>query len=509
MSIAMPGEGLSVRQLQKSFGNHRVLKGIDLHFRAGEVHALLGPNGAGKSTLLSCLSGAVIPDAGEIEVGGRTYAGFTPKTAFEAGTAIIYQHFQLIGPLSVSDNMFLGSEIRTAIGTVNTTEQKRRSVEVLESLGVDIDPSRAVDTLSVGEQQVVEIARAVLKQPSVLILDEPTAALSEHEVSLLLDLVRRLAQDHGLTIIYVTHLLREVLEVADAVTVIRDGQVLWTQGIEDIALADLVHAIAPENDVQRKVLPSGQAQREDLGGVVDAGDALFVLEDYRSTRTGPVNVEMRQGEILGVYGLLGAGRTDFLEGLAGVRRSTGRATMAGRDIRADSPLQAQRQGVAFVASDRKAHSLFSGMTSQENLLVPHYRALSRPWRSRRREAAVFKQTAAKVNLVPADPQRDAGTLSGGNAQKLVVGRWLADVCDASLLLLDEPTQGVDIGARHELYTLIRAYASADRHAVIFATSDPEEVVALADRVIVLVDGAVADIVAADVGVEALLTLAHG
>lgn len=497
MSISSAGDGLTIRHLQKSYGNHRVLRGIDLHFRAGEVHALLGPNGAGKSTLLSCLSGAVSPDSGEIEIGGQIYAGFTPKTAFDAGTAIIYQHFQLIGPLSVSDNMFLGREVRTALGTVNTAEQKRRSVEVLESLGVDINPSRSVDTLSVGEQQVVEIARAVLKQPSVLILDEPTAALSEHEVSLLLDLVRRLAQDHGLTIIYVTHLLREVLEVADAVTVIRDGQVLWTQGIEDVALSDLVHAIAPDSEER-------QARKHH-----EKGAELFVLEEYRSTRTGPVNVQMRQGEILGVYGLLGSGRTDLLEGLAGVRRSTGRAVMAGRDIRADSPLQAQRQGVAFVASDRKAQSLFSGMTSQENLLVPHYRALSRPWRSRRREAAVFKETAAKVNLVPPAPDRDAGTLSGGNAQKLVVGRWLADVCHASLLLLDEPTQGVDIGARHELYELIRTYAAVDQHAVIFATSDPEEVVALADRVIVLVDGIVTDIVDARVGVEALLTLAHG
>ena len=497
MGIPLAASGMTIRQLRKSYAMHEVLKGVDLTLHRGEVHALLGPNGAGKSTLLGCLSGAVTPDSGEILIGERSYQSFTPKLAFEAGTAIIYQHFQLIGSLSVSDNIFLGNELRTAWGATRFAAQALRSAEILESLGVDIDPSRLVETLSVGEQQVVEIARAVLKEPSVLILDEPTAALSEHEVSALLDMVRRLARDHGLTVIYVTHLLREVLEVADAVTVIRDGGVLWTKRIEELGLVDLVHAISPES-IDRQ--PSSSRT---------LGNDLLILDNYQGPWTGPVDLRLRAGEIVGVFGLLGAGRTDFLESLAGVRRANAGAELRGRQLSSATPLEARRQGVAFVASDRKEQSLFSEMTAQENLLIPHYRALSKPWRSMRQERGVFKVTARQVGLVPADPEKDAGTLSGGNAQKLMLGRWMTGVDETCLLLLDEPTQGVDIGARHDLYELIRGYAALPNHGVIFSSSDPEEIVALADRVIVLVDGHVAGVVDPGIGEENLLTLAHG
>lgn len=497
MSIDLTAGGLQIKNLRKSFAAQEVLKGVDLHLKAGEVHALLGPNGAGKSTLLGCLSGAVTPDAGEMIIGNQTWHSFTPKSAFEAGTAIIYQHFQLIGSLSVSDNIFLGHEMRSALGTTQHRAQRQRSAEILESLGVDIDPSRLAESLSIGEQQIVEIARALLKEPSVLILDEPTAALSENEVTALLELVRRLAQDHGLTIIYVTHLLREVLEVADTTTVLRDGNVLWTRSIDQLTLGDLVHAISPESQLQssRQQTPQG---------------APFIqLHNYRSAWTGPVDLQLHEGEILGVFGLLGSGRTDLLEGLAGVRKSTGNLLMHGVPLSQRNPLSARRSGIALVASDRKEQALFSDMTAQENLLLPHYSAMSHPWRSLRRESEAFADTAGRVGLVPAEPMREAGAFSGGNAQKLMVGRWMTGIDATHLLLLDEPTQGVDIGARHDLYQLIRAYAARKDHAVIFASSDAEEIVALADRVLILVDGQVSEIVSPEIGEEALITLAHG
>lgn len=492
-----PSHGLQIRNVHKSFGGQAVLRGINLALEPGRVHALLGPNGAGKSTLLSCLSGAIMPDDGEIAVGGNTYKGFTPSTAFDAGTAIIYQHFQLIDQLSIADNIFLGREIRHPWGTTNYRLQNARAAEMLESLGVSLDPTRLIEDLSIGEQQIVEIARAVVKEPSVLILDEPTAALSEAEVTLLLDLVRRLAQDHGLTVIYVTHLLREVLEVADAVTVIRDGSVLWTKGIEELSLSDLVQAISPDR--------VSHAEKEKRS----FSRPLLQFDGFSSTWTGPVDVTVHDGEILGVFGLLGSGRTDFLEGLAGVRKTSGTVTLDGRTISLASPARAQRSGIAFVASDRKEQSLFNELAAQENLLVPHYPALSSPLRSKDKEAAIFEQTANVIGLLPPDPDKEAGTLSGGNAQKLVVGRWMTGLDQTCILVLDEPTQGVDVGARHDLYQLFRQYAGANGHAVVFSSSDPEEVVALADRVIVLVRGEVAGIVDADIGEEALLTLAHG
>lgn len=497
MAIELTPHKLTIRSLYKSYGGQTVLKGINLELKAGEVHALLGPNGAGKSTLLGCLSGAVSPDAGEIVIGDNAWQQFTPSSAFEAGIASIYQHFQLIGSLTVSDNIFLENELRNLFGMTRNREQKQRSRELLESLGVEVDPTGLVENLSTGEQQTVEIARALLKEPSVLILDEPTAALSENEVTSLLELVRRLAQEYGLIIIYVTHLLREVLEVADKVTVLRDGNILWTRNIEALNLDDLVHAISPEN------------QRVKARHNAVFTTPLIRLQNYRSSWTGPLDLTLHQGEILGVFGLLGSGRSNLLEGMAGVHATSGSLLLHDRDIRRSSPQKARKEGVVLVASDRKEQSLFSSMSACDNLLLPHYSAMARPWRRFNQERRVFNQLANRVGLTPADPNRDGANFSGGNAQKIMVGRWMTDLDSSHLLLLDEPTQGVDIGARHDLYALIREYASQPEHAVIFASSDPEEIIALADRVVVLVDGQVAAIVSPDVGEEKLLSLAHG
>jgi ribose transport system ATP-binding protein len=476
---------MQLHDIQKSYGSNHVLKGIDLRIQAGEVHALLGANGAGKSTLLGCLSGAEHPDSGSIVIDGREYPGFTPRSAFEAGTSIIYQHFQLIGDLTVADNVFLGSEA-TRGGALDTATQIRETRALLATLGVEIDPLATVETLSVGEQQIVEIVRALRRQPHVLILDEPTAALGSHEVDALLSLVRRLAVEQGIAIIYVTHLLGEVFQIADAVTVLRDGKVYLSQRRSDLTPEDVVRAISPDSDIARSAR-------------VTAFDRpVLALHELQCSYTGPLSLTVHAGEIVGVFGLLGSGRTNLLETLAGVRGAVGGAVAVdGAVYRARSPYAAIRRGFSLVASDRKAQSLFGTMTASENVLMPHFGRLARFLRRPAAERRAFGALAQEVDH-----------FSGGNAQKLAVARWVGEGSETRVLLLDEPTQGVDIGARHELYELIRAFAARGDRAVLFASSDPEEIVALADRVVVLVDGRPLDIATPDLGEEAILALAQ-
>lgn len=493
---ATPDDVLTLHEIRKSYGGNEVLKGVDLAFKAGEVHALLGPNGAGKSTLLGCLSGAAQPDSGVITLRSREYSGFTPTEAFEAGTSIIYQHFQLIGELTIADNIFLGTEVTGGRG-INNKTQNQRAAEILASVGADLDPTRLVETLSVGEQQIVEIARALRHEPSVLILDEPTAALSDHEVQALLELVKRLAHDNGLAIIFVTHILREVLQVSDVVTMLRDGVVLWTKDRSELTMEILVDGISP--------LVKTESQRARSSSIIP----LVTLNGYSSIYTGPVDLTIHEGEVVGIFGLLGSGRTDLLETIAGVRSgSSGELRLAGRSVAPRNPNQAMRAGIALVASDRKAQALFGEMTSEENLLVPHYSTLSKPVRSTRNEREIFRRTAEEVNLLPRTPTIEGAQLSGGNAQKVMVGRWVSGVRDISFLLLDEPTQGVDVGARKELYGLLHKFVESGPKAVLFATSDPDEIIALADSVVVIAEGKVIDVRSADITENELLRLAH-
>ncbi|WP_432945578.1 sugar ABC transporter ATP-binding protein [Kribbella sp. CA-253562] len=480
--------GVHVQELSKSYGPNQVLRAVSVTFEAGRVHALLGANGAGKSTLLGCLSGATQPDAGEIKVGDQVHRGFAPRDAFDAGIAIIYQHFQLIGPLTVADNIFLGQELRTRIGTVDRRRQNDEARRVLDQLGISMDPTVVVDRLSVGQQQMVEIARAIRRRPSVLILDEPTAALGAHEVEALTRLVRHLAHNQGLSVVYVTHLLTEVLDVADDITVLRDGRVLWTRVRDEVDLAELVGAISPEasDRSHRRPRPDRRTGRE-----------VLRLTGFHAGYTGPVDLVVAAGETVGVFGLLGSGRTNLLEALAGVGPQAGTVELDDRRVTLGSPGRAQRAGISLVASNREAQSLFRNLSAIENLLMPHYSRLSRGGRRFGRERAAFARAADNVGLTPREPSTAAGAFSGGNAQKIAVARWASVGERVRCLLLDEPTQGVDVGARQDLYELVRQFAIEQEAAVIFASSDPEEVIALADTVAVLVEGRLVRVTAAD------------
>ncbi|MFD1330621.1 sugar ABC transporter ATP-binding protein [Methylopila musalis] len=497
----MPASTASIElvRLRKSYGPVEVLRGVDLEFRAGEVHALLGANGAGKSTLLGCLSGAVRPTSGSIVVDGQAFQGFAPREALDAGISIIYQHFQLAPTLSVSDNVFLGDEIRTQSSLLDRRKQRAATSDVLQRINLNISPDALVEDLSVGEQQGVEIARSVRREPRLLILDEPTAALGKHEVEALLALVRRLAHDLGVAVVYVTHLLGEVMDVADRVTILREGQVLWTRERNDVVIADIVEAISPGAlSVHRSGERSASSAR------------LASFEGFRTAFCGPLDLDVREGEIIGVYGMLGSGRTDLLETIAGARSGwEGKLRLGEADLDHGSVAQAMAAGVALVASDRISQSLFPSLTAIENLMMPHYPQVSRLWRNVRKEHRVFAETARKLHLNPPSPETAGGAFSGGNAQKLMLGRWLAGLSDVRLLLLDEPTQGVDIGSRAKIYELLRAFTEErPGRAVIFATSDPEEALALADRIAILINGQLEHVVEPTIEEAQLLSLAQ-
>lgn len=491
---------LHVRGLRKAFGGNSVLKGVDLVFEPGQIHALLGPNGAGKSTTLACVTGGLSPDDGEIVVGGRSYSALTPRTARDAGIAIIHQHAQLAADLTIADNIYLGRELRTRFGGVDVAAQVERSREALASLGVELDVRRRVSDLAVGEQQLVEIARALLEEPEVLILDEPTAALSDGEIEHLLATMKRLAVERGLVIIFVTHILREVMEAADVVTVIRDGVVLWTRPIDSLSMSDLIEGISPNAPSYDRTPATVERQ------------PLVELSRFDSGFTGPLDLTIGKGEIVGLFGVLGSGRTDLLEAIAGVRApADGSISIGGKPYTARTPRAAVSAGVALVPSDRKAQAIFGDMPALENLLMPHYGALGGGIRNIRAERQLFRTAADAVHLLPPDPKQEGGLFSGGNAQKLVLSRWVTgiDPKPVSLLLLDDPTQGVDVGSRYEIYDLIRAFVAEGDRSVVFASNEPEEALMLADRIVVLSEGRVVDIRhATDLDEQSLLTLAH-
>ena len=479
---------VEVEGIRKSFSGVEVLHGVDLTADAGSVLALLGENGAGKSTLMKILVGDYPPDAGRVTFAGEDITGATPAQARDAGISMVFQELSDAPPLTVAENICLG-RWPTRRGRVDWSAARRQAVGVLGTLGSDIDPDRPVGTLRIGERQMVEIARALQGQTRCLILDEPTAALSAGESSRLFETVRRL-RDSGVAIIYITHRLDEVRQIASRVQVLRDG---WT--VLDGAVADHDKSALVEAMVGRSLDPT--ARPETTTPPEDTAPMLRLRAVSSASAFADVDLDVRAGEVVALYGRVGAGTQEVAEVIYGVRSpSSGSIEIDGHPSHVSGPADAARQGIGLVPGDRQRDGAFMNRPVAENLCAASWRSLARfGVISQRTEAGAYRRWHERLHIRSRnDPQQPIATLSGGNQQKVLLGRWLQR--DVRVLVLVEPTRGVDVGAREEIYRAIRALTERGL-AVLVSTSDHEEVVQLADRAMVMVRGRVVGTMSGD------------
>ncbi len=474
---------LEARGVSKAFPGVQALSNAGITVQAGRLNALLGENGAGKSTLMNILSGVFPPDHGEVRFEGRPVSFRDPRAAHEAGVAIIFQELNLVGGLSVAENIFLGRQPLTRWGLVDRARMNRDAAELLARLDMRIDPTILVERLKVGAQQMVEIAKALSFDAKVLILDEPTSALTEHEVETLFGVIRRLKQ-RGVGMIYITHRLDELPEIADDVTIFRDGVLVHESTYRADDRSEYVRRMVGRDLAELFARSSGTR-----------GDPALEVADLTVARPGGgqplvdrVSFTVHAGEVVGLFGLMGAGRTELLEAIYGLHRGRCEGTILrdGRRIQVGGPRDALVAGLALAPEDRKADGLVLGLSVATNVSMASLdRVLRHGFVSVREERHRAADAIATLAIKTPSADQAVGALSGGNQQKVVLAKGLAT--EPKVLLLDEPTRGVDIGAKREIYALIDRWASLGM-AVLVASSELPEILGLSDRILVLAEG---------------------
>jgi rhamnose transport system ATP-binding protein len=489
---------IELRDAAKSYGAVRALHDGNLSLRAGEVRALMGENGAGKSTLVKVLGGVVRRDAGEMLVDGTSVDFHSPHDARDAGIAVIYQEPTLFPDLSVAENVVMGYHPLGALKRIDRGAMHRQVQGLLDRLGVRLDPERPVRGLSIADQQIVEIAKALSFDARVLIMDEPTAALSGPEVERLFGVVRTL-REHGSAVLFISHRLEEVFAVCDTVTVMRDGAV-----VHDAAIAD----ITPDELVRRMV-------GRELTALFPKQDAKVgepVLSVHRLTREGvffDISFDVRAGEIVALAGLVGAGRSEVARAIFGIDRAdAGHVEVAGNRLAPGRPLAAMRAGIGFVPEDRRQQGLVMDLSIARNTALTRMRSLSRGGLIRSSaENGLAREWAARLQLKFHRLEDSVGTLSGGNQQKVVLGKWLAT--DPKVLIVDEPTRGIDVGTKAEVHRLMSELAGQGV-AVLMISSELPEVLGMADRVLVMHEGRLTgELSRAEADEESVIRLATG
>ncbi|MFJ9499167.1 sugar ABC transporter ATP-binding protein [Brevibacillus centrosporus] len=468
---------LEMKGINKSFPGVKVLSDVQLNLKSGELVALMGENGAGKSTLMKILGGIYERDAGTIIVKGETQEKMTPDIASSRGIAIIHQEMNLIPHLSVMENIFLGREYTYGkSGFVNWRKMRQETKRWLDQLAIKLDPDTLVGDLSVGQQQMIEIAKALSMQADILVLDEPTAALTNREIDALFDMIASL-KEKGVGMIYISHRMEEIFQVSDRITVLRDGQYVGTVETAETNLDELVKMMVGREITDR--FPKVEVQ---LGG-----ERLRVENLNVKDKLSNISFSIKSGEIVGVAGLMGAGRTELAKALFGLEKvREGQILVDGKPVRVTRPIDAISAGIALVTEDRKEEGLVLSLSVRENISLPNLQKVSSLGVMKPRDEQVLSNDAIqRLFIKTAGGEQIVGSLSGGNQQKVVIGKWLAK--KPKILILDEPTRGVDIGAKKEIYDIMNRLAQ-DGVAILMISSELPEVLGMSDRVLVMHEG---------------------
>jgi ribose transport system ATP-binding protein len=467
--------------IDKSFSGNQVLHNVQFEVQKGEIHALMGENGAGKSTLVKVLTGIYERDNGQINVNGKEVHFSNPKQAEASGIVVIHQELNIIPHLTVTQNMFLGKEVTFGrSGILNDKKMKALTEESLQRLGVtNISPDDIAGELSVGKQQMIEIARALATNAELIIMDEPTAALTDREIESLFEVVTDLKRK-GVAFVYISHRMEEIFQICDRITILRDGEYIATENIKDTSFEQVVKMM-----VGRELGERFPKRNSSIGEVV------FEVENLTSKDGSfkDVSFQVRQGEVLGIAGLMGAGRTEVMETIFGYRKKdSGTIKLNGNELKINHPYDLIRAGIGFITEDRKSKGLILGSSIRENIALTNLKNVSQKGIiSTKRERSLVEELIERLHVRTTGKEQEVKSLSGGNQQKVVIAKWLG--INPTVLILDEPTRGVDIGAKKEIYSIINELTEHGV-AIIMVSSELPEVLGVSDRIMVLHEGTV-------------------
>lgn len=469
---------LEFKNVSKDFTGVRALIDVSMEIKRGEIHAIAGENGAGKSTLIKTCTGALSPTSGTIVINGKEFNHLTPLEAINNGVAVIYQEFNLIRELSIAENVFLGNRGKNKY-IVNLKDKERKTTEIFDSLGIKIDPREQVKNLTVGYQQLVEIAKALSRDSKILIMDEPSAALTNKEIEVMFNTVHKLAES-GVTILYITHRLDEIFGHTDRVSILRDGELIRTMNTQDTSRNELISLMVGRD--LNEAYPEATNQLSD--------NVILEVSNLSGNKLKNVSFKVNQGEILGFGGLVGSGRTETAEVLFGLaKKDSGTITYRGKPYQPTKPNEAIKNGLALVPEDRKAQGVLLHLSVSDNIALPSIGAISKfTVINNFLEREIVNKYKEALRIKTPNIKQLVRNLSGGNQQKVVLAKWLA--IDPDVILLDEPTRGIDVGAKQEIYNIMRGLIDEGK-TIIMISSDMEELLGMSDRIIVFSEGHVA------------------
>ncbi|WMX55696.1 sugar ABC transporter ATP-binding protein [Peribacillus sp. R9-11] len=489
---------IEMKNIYKAFGQNKVLEGVQFSLEAGEVHALMGENGAGKSTLMNILTGLHKHDQGTIEINGKETSFKDSKEAEEAGMAFIRQELNIWPEMTVLENLFIGKEMVNAFGVLRNKQMKARAKEIFKTLNISLPFDKEAGLCSVGEQQMIEIAKALMTDAEVIIMDEPTAALTDREIEKLFEVMKGLTEK-GVSLVYISHRMEEIFAICDRITVMRDGKTVDTKRIKDTNFDEVVQKMVGRELEDR--FPHREAH---LGEVV--------LDVKGLTKKGlfeDIHFAVRKGEIVGVAGLMGAGRTEIMRALFGVDQiDSGEITVEGKKVSIRKPTDAVRYGLAFITENRKEEGLILDFSVRENIGLPNLKSFAPSGLVKTEDEKKFAEMMIKrLHVKTSSTETIIGNLSGGNQQKVVIAKWIGT--SPKVLIMDEPTRGIDVGAKREIYELMNELTERGI-AIIMVSSELPEIVGMSDRILVVHEGKIAgELKKQEVTQEKIMALATG